>query len=329
MQIFYNQNCFTPQVYCHTCLKTDTNLIPCKHCSDVMFCGDDCSNWNSLHKLECQTSYHQIDDIGLKFAIQTLLVVIEMFPDIESLMQFVEKIIVDKTFHKIPKTSGDQHSKYGIFLSLTQSFKDEHVCQAYKAFTCISLLPKISYLFDTEKKQRFLMHLLLHHAIVTPKNAFVDCAHVDNQRTTLKYVFDALSIMNHSCSPNLSFTTMGKYGYCVSVRPIKKGDQMFINYLGDDAHQTFDMRQKILKDVWGFECKCDKCESSPCPVEYEQMKNDPALKYVIRTQEHDQNTNDASKRIQLKKQCIKFLKKYGHLPWSNELEFVINCFTSL
>lgn len=315
------------QAYCFTCQKTETNLIPCNECADVMFCNDDCYNWSNLHKMECQTCYHQIDNVDLKFVIQTVIVAIELFPTIESLMQFVDNVVTDEGFDKIPKTSNDQMSKYGIFLNLTPTYKNEYVLQAYQAFTCISLMPKIWYMFDTEEKQRFLMHLVLHHALVAPRNAFLDFAQFSNQ-ITVKYVFDVLSIINHSCAPNLHFAVMGKIGYCVSVRPIKKGDQVFINYLGDDVYMPFEQRQHLLKSMWGFTCKCDKCEINICSTDCEQMRSDPSLKYVLRNYENNHDTIDASKRIQLKKQCIKFLKKYGHLPWTTELEFVINCFTS-
>lgn len=106
-------------------------------------------------------------------------------------------------------------------------------------------------------------------------------------------------------------------------------DQVFINYLGEDVHKPIEQRQKSLKENWGFDCKCDKCEPIEYSNEHDAMKTDPSFKYVIRNFENNQIAPDNTKRMQLKKQCIKFLKKYGHLQWSTELEFVINCFTSL
>lgn len=159
------------QAYCYTCQKTEMNFIPCGNCSDVMFCDEDCANWNTMHKtVDCQTCYHQINDIGVKFIIQTILVAIETFPSIEHLMKMVETVTSDKGCDKIPKSSNDPLSKYSIFLKLTPVFKDEYLFRAYQAFTCILLIPKIKYLFDTEHKQRFLMHLILHHTTVIPVN---------------------------------------------------------------------------------------------------------------------------------------------------------------
>lgn len=316
------------QAYCLTCQKVEMNFIPCNDCSTVMFCDEDCENYDNLHKIECQTFYHQINDINLKFIIQTILVAIDIFPDIDNLIQFVELTTSDKGCDKIPKMSNDGPSKYGIFLKLTPSLKDENLLYAYQAFTYIILIPKVKFLFDTEPKQRFLMHLVLHHTTVIPKNAFFDEIAQCSDQYTVKYMFDILSIVNHSCAPNLHFATSEKCGYCVTVRPIKKGDQVFINYLGDDVHKPTEQRQKILKDIWEFQCKCNKCEHIDDPTDHDAMNLDPALKYVIRNFGNNQITPDNTKRAQLKKQCTKFLKKYGQ-QWSTELEFVINCFTSL
>lgn len=317
------------QAYCLTCQKVEMNFIPCSSCSDVMFCGEDCANWNNVHKLECGTFYHHIDDIELKFVIQTILVAVDIFPNIDNLITFVEHVTSDKGCDKIPKASHDQQSKYAIFLKLTLTHKEQCLMRAYQAFTCVLSMPKIKYLFDTEYKQRFLMHLLVQHAVVIPKNAFQDQARFTESTTTIQYIFDVLSIINHSCAPNLSYSLNGKFGHCISVRPIKKGDQVFINYLGDDVNQPLEQRQKMMKNIWSFDCKCDKCNDCSNPIESEAMKSDPSLKYVIRNYENNQISNDNTKRLQLRKQCIKFLKKYGHHPWNSELDIIINCFTTL
>lgn len=324
-EIFASAVTTDTQAYCLTCHRTEMNFIPCIDCSNVMFCDEDCANWNTIHKTECQTSYHQIDDISVKLVIQTILVAIELFPSgYQDMVKFVERVTSDAGHDKIPKCTTDSQSKYGIFLKLTPSYKDDYLFRAYKAFTSILLIPKIKYLFDTEVKQRFLMHLIVHHTTVIPKNAFHDI-----DQFNMIYIFDVLSIINHSCAPNMHFKIDGKIGSCVSVRPIKKGDQVFINYLGDDVHKPTEQRQRILKEIWAFDCKCDKCDAAICDlIEYGAMKEHPSLMYVIRNYDQRQLVDNA-KRFTLKKQCNKFLNQFGHMPWSTELEYVIQCFTSL
>ncbi|XP_055295208.1 SET and MYND domain-containing protein 4-like [Sitodiplosis mosellana] len=244
------------QAYCHTCQKIKMNFIPCKNCSDVMFCDEDCANKDHLHKMECQSCYHQIKDIRPKLIVRTILVAIDIFPNIESLITFVHEVTSDKGCDTIPKTSCDAPSKYGIFLTLTPSYKDKNLFRAYRAFTYINLMPNVKQMFDTEAKQRFLMHLVLHHTILIPKNAFGTRA-----QYTLEDIYDVLSMANHSCSPNLESFIRGKLYYCETVRPIEKGDQLFINYLGDEVIEPTSRRWEYIKKNWGFDCKCDKCKS--------------------------------------------------------------------
>lgn len=98
--------------------------------------------------------------------------------------------------------------------------------------------------------------------------------------------------------------------------------------MGHNVIKPSEERQRELNMTWGFECKCDKCEPSEPAPEYELMRADPSFKYVMRYSEYSKDVDDNTKRMQLKKQCIKFLKKYGH-SWTTELDFVTDCFTSL
>lgn len=246
------------QAHCYTCHRTDhLNFIPCPNCSDVMFCSENCANNNAIHKLDCQTIYHRIDNVDVRFVIHTVLVAIEMFPNVDDLMEFVESCTVNRNCDEVPESANDSPSKYGVFLKLTPSHNDNSLFCAYQAYICILLMPKIKLLFDTELKQRFLMQLIAHHAITIAKNVFRD---VDDVQYTIEYIFDVLSFINHACAPNMDFSITGKIGYGVSIRPIKKGEQIFISYLGDDSNSPTEERQRKIEHVWDFQCKCDKCE---------------------------------------------------------------------
>lgn len=76
-----------------------------------MFCSEDCASYNSAHKMECQTSYHRIDDINIKFIIQTILVAIEVFPDVDDLMKFVLRCTAERGCDQIPKPAKDSRAR--------------------------------------------------------------------------------------------------------------------------------------------------------------------------------------------------------------------------
>lgn len=313
------------QSYCLSCQKYDVNLIPCPNCSDIMFCDEDCASWNNVHKIECGSAFHQLEDTGLKLIIQTVLIAVELFPNIEELMKFVEDTMRNGGADKIAKTSNDQLSQYTNFLCLSPSFYPMYVIRAFNAFSFIQLIPKLKYLFDTKRKQRFLMHLMLQHASVIPKNAFYD-QNTHKHQLNIQHVFDILSMVNHSCVPNMRYNITDQMGYCVTVRPIKKGEQVFISYLGDDGFKALDQRQHKLRHIWGINCTCDKCVPTTRPADITAIQSNSSLAFLQAN--YEKLKHDIVKRLQLRKHCVKFLLKYGHL-WSYELEYVIECFVSL
>lgn len=108
--------------------------------------------------------------------------------------------------------------------------------------------------------------------------------------------------------------------------------QVFINYLGNSTSMTLKERQSYLNG-WNFQCNCERCEyerkqeSSPIKSAIEA---DPAFQYVINTCQEKECWEinwGSGKRNMLKKQCIEFLGKYGHMNWTPEIQTVVHCFT--
>lgn len=108
----------------------------------------------------------------------------------------------------------------------------------------------------------------------------------------------------------------------VTIRPIKQGDQLFVSYLGFGKNTK--KRQASLKNQYQFDCKCDKCEPQCKSIDRAPMKADTNFRYLLDCAEV--NINDKAQRTEHKQKCIDFLHKYGHLPWSEELEYVLHCF---
>ena len=83
---------------------------------------------------------------------------------------------------------------------------------------------------------------------------------------------------NHSCDPNAFIVWDGVELHFRSLKPIKKGEEVFISYI--DPTQPYSRRQHELDEKWYFKCKCSKCQlqwSGP---------NDRFLKEVHRNEEY-------------------------------------------
>lgn len=304
------------QMTCYNCLTEVANFIACSKCSDVVFCSEKCLKMNLVHRFDCNTPYHRMH-CKAKFTIQTILIAVAAFPNIDTLIECVD---AGEKNDILPDSITDLQSKYRLYLQLKKMTLNANVVlDVYKLYKYIMIIPSIEKAFDSEHNQRFLTHLILHHLAINVTNA------TESEFTAS--IGTVLSLFNHSCAPNLYNYSVDNRKFCVTIRPVKKGEQLFISYLGRDDNQTANQRKHILKTKWNFECKCDKCEPRCQIVDSTKMKLDPSYKFVQRTfkTEHIDNMNTTA----IKKKCIKFLTKYGHLPFSNELKYISDIYTTL
>lgn len=147
------------------------------------------------------------------------------------------------------------------------------------------------------------------------------------------YIYDVMLLINHSCTPNLfNISRPDDVSHCITVKPIKAGEQVFINYLGNSGSMPLNERQMNLAS-WNFTCQCERCEyemkHGTSPIK-SVIEADPAFQYVKKTcQEKECRIInwESGKRSTLKKQCVKFLGKFGHMNWTPEIQTVVHCFT--
>lgn len=103
---------------CNICLKSNTNLVPCKKCTTSMFCHN--CNDNDLHEFECgmKTSIFSSFNNYLMQELRTFFVAMNLFENADEMMNFVEQSISSVEF-EIPNSLKDDRSKYRAFLKLT------------------------------------------------------------------------------------------------------------------------------------------------------------------------------------------------------------------
>ncbi|CAO2649963.1 Nn.00g012550.m01.CDS01 [Neocucurbitaria sp. VM-36] len=71
----------------------------------------------------------------------------------------------------------------------------------------------------------------------------------------------AASYFNHSCSPNIEKKRAGRAWEFRAGRDIEKGEELCITYLsGEERKLSRGKRMLTLKQNWGFECGCERCE---------------------------------------------------------------------
>lgn len=310
--------------YCKNCLKFDQCFIPCPNCSDVMFCDQKCmTSADAIHSMTCGALHHKFPYVTS--IIESILIAVNAFPNVNELIEFVEKALATRDFNS-PSCDTVMRSKYKVFLKSFTILEDEpnqdgmlrfHTFEMYQL---ILNIPRAKRYFDTMQKQRFLMHLIWQHHFIIQTNSFA-YALSDQSENDIQIMGSISSLFNHSCTPNIA---LGKYanqtiGY--TIRPIQNGQQLFIKYDHEQQSSTQE-QQNVLQDRFNFECKCSKCVPCHKQEDRDQMKSDPNYKIIFWID--DDLVSSYEIRSTMKAKCIEFLSKFGHLPWSPEIETASN-----
>ncbi|XP_037032561.1 SET and MYND domain-containing protein 4-like [Bradysia coprophila] len=301
---------------CHTCAKTSMNFIACDQCTYAMFCSVECMQSNNFHKIECQCHGFQYLDLPIQHLLRTIFLALQMFPSVDDLMEFVQNTVAGAS-GLVPANVTDLKSKYRSILKLNVFMTSLHrqcflpeICKLYSSLMCFPLMKQQ---FTTIQKQRFLLHLLGHHICVINSNAFSN--HGDQY-----FTFIIQSYFNHSCIPNLVRFECGNKTICTTTRPVKKGDQLFVFYLGYEMKDR-QSKANFLQENFGFRCKCEKCVISDWhPI---MPLADPEFQHILRQYRHNEqaivNNQNKQLRSELISAGIKFLRKYGAEPSKFEI----------
>lgn len=256
--------------YCLTCHAVDVDLISCRNCSLVWFCNSRCQNSNATHPIECGTQFHDesfIVNIDEKCAIQIVFEAMTAFEDFKDLRNFIKMSFKERD--GIPEGSNTKASRLDAIIKLqnAQYRSDEEIQNdnqtALEAYEKMCTFPRVREFFRlgaNKKGEQVLKRLLIHSIPALAENSFnislLTKKHGELDRILL---YDILSYLNHSCSPNLINVIEGNVMRCITSHRIQRGEQMFISYYPFEK-ETRKRRQRELRN-WNFECKCVLCKS--------------------------------------------------------------------
>lgn len=313
-EAFVSMRRFEDNHMCGKCCKVTMNFIACNKCVHTLYCSKKCAESDELHEIICEDGI-VYDDQLVALAIRSVFLAINIFPNTQSLIEFVESVFVNRTDKKESNSLVDIKSKYRAFLYCRRSGmegteKDSIYVRSGTAFCRIMTKSVIHEKFKSNEEQRFLMHLMLHHLTV------VNCNYHEN--SILRHIFLIQKHIGHSCAPNLIESLSANKSVFIVSRPIKKGDQLYIN------RRTIDPQYKYLWDEYGRRCKnCEICSIDNWPISLEHIKSDPDYQYLLNQMDEKQiDYKDYSKCSILKQISLVLLKKYQNESWNTELETV-------
>lgn len=312
---------------CNICLRERTNLRPCKNCI-VMFCSDECER-HYLHEFECNLKFwdnSQHNGAVLEKA-RLIFSIMNHFEDANELIVFVEQTI-NNDKKELPDSLSDFRSKYRTFLKSSQGLRiinsHDFLIFYFMTYAFIMTVPKVKAWFSSLFHRRFLAHLIMHHAGITERH--VDKFGVNSKTTFLSHMGMMNQFFSHTCVPNILYRYYSGSRVFITIRPIKKGDQLRICYV--DPLKTKEERQQELMERYQINCDCIRCNgfSSVTIAQREQIKLDPDFREIVNFNVKtlcDSSDNNGQKIID---KCIAFLEKYNNIIWCNEIEQILNMF---
>lgn len=309
---------------CTICLKTMANLIACSKCRSAMFCSSDCISRDSIHKLEC--GYRMDTKTDSEYFARFVSFGLHTFPSTESWMKFVEDAVKVKS-KTTPAELKDEISKYRAILQLNivdspQNWK-EAIEQAQNVYRYLMIRRSINDQMDTEEKKRFLMHYCMHFCLILLCNRF---GNIDTPQASTVYII--LSYFNHSCAPNIHLLEGENHAIGITIRPIKKGQQLFVTYTADfSGEKSSTFYQRYLFEKFGFRCNCERCKEGTNMLTSQFFQTDDEYHYLAKEMTNRAvGTIDEKTFFKLQKKCANLLQRYGNMSWCVEMETVMHVY---
>lgn len=322
---------------CNICLKDGENLVPCKKCAIAMFCPD-CQG-HFLHEYECGLNLCGgcRTNSGFLSDVRTILLTCKMFPSVDELMAFVERIQNKK---EMPTHLTDFPSKYQVYYNserrhnIFSTHAELLALLTYPKYRTILLVPQIKAMFQSRKHLRFLMHLIADTSFISNElilekkvnqvtvtsNANPNVTHLASVvvENSDEPMYDAhyplMDYFPHSCFSNaLRFIENGQT-VMVTTRPIKKGEKVFKSKIPIE----FDPKQQ--KSAPTCECSdCSRCNGVLAdPEQRRQLSSEPTFIELM------ENWTDKGKKTM--ENCAALLQKYGRLNWCDEIKLVLSVY---
>jgi len=275
--------------HCQTCCQRVLAPMPCCCCSKVRFCSEECrvEAWESFHKIECQ----QLDLIlGANLGKNAMLA----FRILTSSGKIYLEYVVKKVKEEMMKTdtTGTRQEKIGFneegvydaadyrtIYTLVGNTKQRGVGDLFKrglmAAFMLKMLELTPFFFNggadprnVQLQDKVLVGgILLTHLQNLPCNAH-ELSEIDIPGGSVKETvqseigaaaFGTLSLLNHSCDPNVVRNYYSSHAVVRSIRYIKAGEEILDNYGYHYAVMPKEERQRKLYNQYYFTCECTSC----------------------------------------------------------------------
>lgn len=260
--------------YCHHCCTRVIAPVPCVSCSYVVFCNDRCQReaWESYHQYECSI-LPNVHNTEINLGHLALKTVIKA--GYQNLLDFKEKSDQDKTEIQL-NLDGEYNSQdYKTLFDLVNHSEDRQIEDLLKysleALYLQKCLETTTFFSLSEKEDSSHKCLvgghILRNLMMLPCNAH-ECSELIYFPNNLpgsvtaeigSAIYPVLSLINHSCDPNVVRHSYGNVCVVRAIRNIPKGSEVLDNYGALCALTPTQERRQKLALQYFFTCNCQAC----------------------------------------------------------------------
>ncbi|KAJ8670509.1 hypothetical protein QAD02_001768 [Eretmocerus hayati] len=284
--------------HCHHCLARSYNLIPCSKCPIAQYCSTKCKSldWEMAHQIECSVNpvfskLLSLDEDKIRMLtkiIRMLIICTKKGTKVEELRkdcQVAEKNQDNRTAGFTDNGTFDSKSARSA-LSLATNLTTRPFIDI-SAFACIAALAVVILAMETPffgKKYRpkelkdiaeradvrFCGTMIFRNCVIVSSNSF--SVQQEPGVKTGSGLYNAHSLMNHSCAPNTFRHFNGMTMITRALEPINEGDQIFTCYGGGYQYMARSERRSKMMQEYYFSCDCIACVDD-WPTYSEILKN--------------------------------------------------------
>ncbi|XP_044017331.1 SET and MYND domain-containing protein DDB_G0273589-like [Aphidius gifuensis] len=324
---------------CWHCTKQTWASIPCDNCSDVIFCSKNCLDQAMLqyHDIECKIfneicvfTASELTPVVLRLAIKAFK---ESKNSLDKLKNYLHGIDCSKNSLTKGFTNGkldpDKFSSaYGLSLyqsDVVDTFRKVHeiynsIVSSY--FFCKDILGFTGSLSVLKDDPRFLFLVVLMEkcASFTMLNSFgiqlKNCSTLSTDESVKisGALLPAFSFFNNSCVQMMSTTFHNESYVCRSLRPIKKGEQIFLTYRYSFSEESKQDRQNRLMRLYNFVCDCEAC-TNDWTLKSDDLSSLPPSKFI--------DVKTKMKQLESLKEKIKKIDEITAADWKKTNQFLI------
>lgn len=335
--------------YCATCLGDNfLDLFSCPSCTSTMFCSVECQRHGEekFHKYECPV----IDKLNslakkiLRIAARSFFEALDACGgDLQELKALVkENEGSSKTVFDFDSPMERKNVLIAVDALAANEMQRSHADLFQRAgiVAVVSQLlmnhTSLKDLLTTADDQDFFNCFVFKQTQIAAcnyhglYNGLSKAWEVESNEQYGSGSFPFLSLINHSCAPNLVRVTYGCKNYVVVNRPIAPGEQLFDNYGFHHCLEDLRERQTSLFSQYMFKCSCEACKRNFPLFPYLPLVDQGFQKFISNDIKKLSLLDVKTAKERFPAYCNylkKFDRKYPCYEISSVQECLLRCFT--